>query len=142
VVYFESTFVDRELISGLLATRDKRDLQSVYFDNLEQADVAALVGELVGTDPHKEWECVAQFPLVEAASAFCRSAMRSASSTRTSSLTKIVATVDTTTLEGQKAFAALFAAHSGLRHFDVVTNDEVVKPPAIEPEHSTTNPRH
>ncbi len=127
MVHFESSRVTREQISGLLATRDKRDLQSVHFGDIERADVAALGGELVGTDPHKEWECVAQFLSVEAASAFCRAAVSSASSTRTSSLTKIAATLAFTTLEGHKAFAALFAAHSGLRHFDVATNDEVVR---------------
>jgi hypothetical protein len=141
VVFFESSGVRRELISGLLATRDKRDLQSVHFDNIEQADVAALVGELVGTDPHKEWECATQFRSIEAASAFCRAAMSTASSTRTCSLTKISATVPYITVEGHKAFAALFAAHSGLRHFDVVTNDDVVIPPSIGLDCAATNSR-
>jgi hypothetical protein len=138
VVHFESAVVTRELISGLLATRDKRDLQSVHFGDIGQADVAALAGELVGTDPHKEWECVARFPSVEAASAFCRAAMSSPNSTRTSSLAKIIATTAYTTLEGQAAFAALFAVHSGLRHFDVLASDEVVTPPLIA-DHTASN---
>ncbi len=141
MVYFESTFADRELISGLLATRDKRDLQSVHFNEIRDADTAALVGELVGTDPHKEWGCVARFPSVAAASAFCRAAMGSASATRTSSLTKIIATFADTTLEGHKAFADLFAAHSGLRYFDVVTIEQVVTPPSFRLNRAVTNRR-
>jgi hypothetical protein len=126
VVHFESAVVTSELITALLATRDKRHLQSVHFDEIRDAEIAALVGKLVGTDPHKEWEYVARFSSGEAASAFCRAARSSASSTRTSSLTKITANLTCTTLDGHNAFAALFEAHSGLRHYDVVTHDEVV----------------
>ncbi len=125
MVHFESTVVTHELVSGLLATRAKRDLRSVHFDMIEQAAVAALVGELVGTDPDNEWTCAVALLSVAAASAFCR-AVVSASSTRTSSLTSLSATLYTG-IEGHKAFADLFAAHSGLRHFDVVRN-EVIQP--------------
>ncbi len=125
VVHFQSNSVTRELISGLLATRSKRNLQSLHVHEINETDVAALVGELVGTDPDKEWKCVLGRPSVDATSVFCRAAMSSPSAARPSSLTGLSATVASTTLEAHKTFAKLFAAHTGLRHFDVETIEGV-----------------
>ncbi len=105
-----------DLVSELLATRSKRELQSVIFDFVNDAKVAALAGELVATDPHKQWKFEGGFHNTGAA--FCGAASRSAQRAdgRSSSLTHLRVEVQK---QDRDSFATLLAATPALHRFDV-----------------------
>ncbi len=106
-----------DLVSELLATRSKRELQSVRFSLVIDAKVAALAGELVATDPHKQWKFEGGFD-DDTGAAFCGAASRSAQTAdgRSSSLTHLRVEVEE---QDRASFAALLAATPALHRFDV-----------------------
>ncbi len=106
-----------DLVSELLATRSKRELQSVRFHFVNDAKVAALAGELVATDPHKQWQFEGAF-VDHTGGAFCGAVSRSVQTAdgRTSSLTHLIVEVEK---KDQASFAALLAAAPALHRFDV-----------------------
>jgi hypothetical protein len=76
-----------ELIKGLLATRHKRELQSLHFYlRVTDNKVAAVAAELVCTDPHKQWTYRSSFSR-SAGSAFCAAAISAQTASHSSSLT-------------------------------------------------------
>ncbi len=108
-----------DLLSELLATRSKRELQSVKFSSVSDAKVAALAGELVATDPYKQWKFEAIFE-DDTGAAFCGAASHRARTAdadgRSSSLTHLRAEVGE---QDRASFAALLAATPALHRFDV-----------------------
>jgi hypothetical protein len=111
VVYLRVSLPSPKLVSELLATRSKRDLQRVDFGLLDD-NAAAVAGRLVSTDPRKQWECVAQFAPA-AAFAFCQAVADGVTSTA-SSLTDL----DVKVHQGESlALLELLAATPGLTNF-------------------------
>ncbi len=100
--------VTEELVSELLATRSERELQSLSLGMIDEPGLAALVAELVSTDPSKQWTLDASFDDDDAADAFCDGVIAAARScTGLPSLTDLDVE---TTVEGRSAFAKLLAA--------------------------------
>ncbi len=77
-----------EQVKGLLATRHKRELRSVFFRIVESADTAAVAAELVSTDPLKLWTYRGSFSDDEG-TAFCEAVVSSRTATRCNSLTAL-----------------------------------------------------
>ncbi len=75
----------REQVAELLATRSQRALQSVQFEMVDDAKVAALVAELVCTDRHKQWAYRGKFA-DGAGDGFCQMAIDSYNSNHFCSL--------------------------------------------------------
>jgi hypothetical protein len=93
-----------ELVSGLLATRSQRALQTVDFGRIGGSKTAALVAELVSTDPSKQWRLSASFG-EKAASAFCSAVTAAYHSSHRSSLIGLTAQAGP-----EQAFATVLAA--------------------------------
>jgi hypothetical protein len=112
--------VTKKLAAGLLATRSKRVLQTVEFGPIEDAETAALVGELVSTDPIKQWSFRGCFTRDAAVAAFCRAATAAHTSARASSLTKLVLEWQS----NQERFAAVLAAVPTITAFQFSETDD------------------
>jgi hypothetical protein len=105
----------------LLTTRSERELRSVRFGRIYEPGLAALVAELVSTDPSKQWTFDGNF-VDDTAEAFCEEVIAAArSGTGLPSLTDLKVEV---TSDGRSAFAKLLAATPTFSRF-VVQTDEV-----------------
>ena len=114
MVHFRTWDVTAELLRALLATRSTSALQSVEFPRvISDPEIPALAGELVGTDPHKQWKYTGEFGNAKHASAFCAAA---ANAHGTSSLTALDLSVF---FEVHPALARLFAATPRMTSFKV-----------------------
>jgi hypothetical protein len=106
VVRLRLNRVTKAFVADLLATRSTRDLQTVRFGWIDDANTASLLGELVSTDPNKQWTLNVVFKEQKAAAAFCRAATDAHTTARPSSLTDL-------TVSGhghEHVFASLLAA--------------------------------
>jgi hypothetical protein len=116
VVQLQVGTISADSVKHLVATRSKRDLQSVTFGRIEDCTVAALIAELVSTDPHKQWSLDARLA-EQAAVALCDAALKAAqSASLTSSLTAIHVNVPP---EAHEGFGSLLLALPLLRSFFV-----------------------
>ncbi len=61
VIELHLKHVTPQLATGLLATRSKRALNKLHVSRLADTKVAALLGQLVGTDCTREWEYTGSF---------------------------------------------------------------------------------
>jgi hypothetical protein len=113
-----------EQVTGLLATRRERELQSVYFGLVTDSKVAAVAAELVCTDPHKQWTYRGSFSEFMG-SAFCVAATHTHTASRCSSLTAL----DVRSCSRDPEWATLLASSpSSLRSFRLEFSD-VINPP-------------
>jgi hypothetical protein len=105
VVRLSLTHVTSEFVAGLLATRSTRVLQTVKFATIDDCTTAALVAELVSTDPAKQWRLSCGFAK-KAGVAFCGAATAAHTASQASSLTALRVATDSQTYP----FAELLAA--------------------------------
>ncbi len=118
VVNFEFNRVTAGMIAELLATRSKRDLQRVNFSRISHSKVAALVAELVCTDPDKQWTLEVEFGETAAAVAFANAATDGArpAAALPSSLTDLNVL---TNFDRVDLFASLLSATPRMTRFEV-----------------------
>ncbi len=105
---------ETELVAGLLATRSTRALQSVDFGFILDEDCAALAGELVSTDPIKQWRLKCQFSS-RSVEAFCKAAVAAHIRFRPSSLVEL----RVSSKGNLPSFGALLAAVPTITHFEL-----------------------
>ncbi len=126
VVRLELPHVTEELVAGLLATRSQRALQRVTVDELTDSKTAALVGELISTDlTSTQWTFKGTIRGEAAAAAFCRAVTVAHSATRTSSLTRLIVSTDSS----HAPFAAVLAAVPTITCFQLFETDNKVQVP-------------
>jgi hypothetical protein len=105
-----------KVVTELLATRSGRELRSLRFGRIDDPKLAALVAELVSTDPNKQWTFDGDFEGA-AADAFCDAVIAAArSGTGLPSLTDLEVEV---TSDGRSGFAKLLAATPTFSRFFV-----------------------
>ncbi len=115
VVHLSVECAPLELVSELLATRSSRDLQSVDLGIISDSKAAALAGELVSTDPHKQWKCTVTL-LGDTATSFSQAAIGHSQTSARSSLTDLNVT---TGVAGWSPLIAVLCATPGLTNFEL-----------------------
>jgi hypothetical protein len=113
VVRLNLNHVTPEFVAGLLATRSARALQTVKFATIDDCKTAALVAELVSTDPTKQWRLSCDFAK-KACVAFCGAATAAHTASQASSLTALRVATDSRA----HPFAELLAAVPTITSFD------------------------
>jgi hypothetical protein len=113
-----------KLLTGLIATRTKRALQTLELGRIEDSKTARLVAKLVSTDPDKQWRLRTAFG-EGTVSDFCTTAADAHTPARASSLIELTADVESE----QQWIAALLAAAPTITHLDLTLElpDETVK---------------
>ncbi len=107
-------------IKQLLVTRKDRALQRLNLQEINDPALAAAAGELVGTDPNKEWSFSGQ--LLGCATEFCLAALHLPAHQRYSSLTELNVYAQH---QEQVLFATLLTLTPTMRSFAIDFQTEV-----------------